>query len=580
MDKDSALLSFGPFELDPRSWELRKKGRKIKLQQQPMRLLAHLAERQGEAVTREELKALLWPKDTFVDFETGLSAAVKKLRAALNDSPEKPLYVETIPKVGYRFKASRAPVTVETISSIAVLPFQDIDAGVEPYLREAITEALIRGLSQVARFRKVIARTSVFAFEGRPFDEVGRELKVQAVLTGTLTRRGAEVQISAEVAETQQGRHLWGNRYTCTIDQLITIPDSILAELGSSANKLLSVKKTAPASGSNFEAYRTYLRGRHFWSKRPAAGAVDKALELFNKAVELDPKLAVAYVGIADSYNTLGAWEAGALEPQTAFEFSKSASERALQLDSRNAEAHTSRGYTCLHYDWDGEAAERYFRRALELNDNYSHAHHWYAHLLLAQGRVEEALDHSRRIIELDPHDLIINVHMAWHEYMAQNFQAAFEESRKVLEMEPKFHWGYFFGGLALEALGQNRQAVRELQKAEELSGGSTVMTSALAHAHASAGEAESAYSLLEALIRLGEKRYVSSYEIGLIYAGLGEDDTALHWLEKAVLERSGWIPYIQAEPRLERLRDSGRLQSLRQTVRLKPSRKSKRLLM
>ena len=300
------------------------------------------------------------------------------------------------------------------------------------------------------------------------------------------------------------------------------------------------------------------------------AEVMDKAIALFEESIRVDPQSPLAIVGLADSYNTLAAWESGSVAPRVGFAKAKEAATRALQLHEHNAEAHASLGYANLHYDWDFAAAEKEFTHALRLNPNYSHAHHWYSHLLVATGRVEEALAESRRILELDPLDLIINVHLAWHYYMAGQPEEAFQESQRVIDMEASFHWGHFFAGLSLDALGESRDAVVELRKAVELSGRSTVMLSACGYALAAAGESDAAMAILDELGRLARVRYVSSFEVALIHAALGDVDRAFEWLDRAHHERSGWLPYAAVEPRLAALRADPRFACFLQRIGLR----------
>jgi DNA-binding winged helix-turn-helix (wHTH) protein/tetratricopeptide (TPR) repeat protein len=570
------IFYFGPYEIHLRACELRKSGRRVKLQDQPLRLLLCLLERRGEVITREELRQRLWSADTFVDFDTGLNAAIRKLRRVLGDAPGGRSYVETVPRRGYRFLAAdELPGSARAkVDSLAVLPFTTTDEGPDAeYFCEGMTEALIAAISELPGMRKVIARNSVYRYKGRDPQQAGRELGVHAVLIGSVSVKDNIVTVTAELLDTARGTRLWGGLQEHQIAALPAVSREIAGELFAKLRmKLRKAKKRAPAArAGNFQAYRLFLRGRYFWNKRPAAGCVDKAIELFKDAIALDPSFAPAYAGLADSYNTLGAWEAGAMAPNVAFRLGKDAATRALQLDPTLAEAHTSLGYSRLHFDWDWPAAEAEFAHAISVNPNYSHAHHWYSHLLMATGRNDDALQHSLRIIELDPLDLIINVHLAWHYQMAGQFLAALDESRKLVEMESSFHWGHFFVGLALEQMHDAGGAVAALEKSVDLSGGSTVMLSALGHAYAAAGARDRARNVLRQLEELSAHRYVSSYEIGLIHVALEEQNHALDCLEKAYGERSGWIPYLAVEPRLASLRGHPRFQQVVRRVGLRP---------
>jgi serine/threonine protein kinase/Tfp pilus assembly protein PilF len=455
----------------------------------------------------------------------------------------------------------------KTIDSLAVLPFENVGANPDAeYLIEGITEHLIRSISGVPGLKKVIARGSAYRYKGRDIspEEAGRELGVRAVLTGRVIQHADSIAVSTELADTADGRHLWGERYERHVESVGQLEHEIAEDMLAKLRPKLGPKAKRPMQPAvSPEAYQLYLKARFYWNKRPAAGMVQKAIELFEQASESDPKFALAYAGLADCYNTMGAWESSAMAPQLAFPQAKRAALRALRLDDSLAEAHSALAYSALHYDWDWPNAESGFQRALQLNSNYVHARHWYAHYLVTMGRYDEAFAESLRIIELDPLDLIINGHLAWHHLMAQQFEQAAAAARKTLEMEPNFHWGHFFLGWADEQLGRQSAAVEALERSTVLSGGSTVMKAALGHAYALAGDQRRAEAIIAELREFGQTRYVSSYEICVIYAALGDLDRALMLLERAVEERSGWLPYLKAEPRLKRLHGDSRFQRL-----------------
>ncbi len=573
-------VRFGTFEVDLVAGELFCDGRCVRLQEKPFRLLAILLQNHGDVVTREALRRALWPEDTFVDFDVGLNTAIRKLRTALDDNADNPRYIETVPRRGYRFIA-RKPIArkrqTRKIDSIAVLPFRDRTRNPEAeYLSEGITESLIRGLCELSVLKKVIARNSVYRYKDREIDpqQVGRELAVRALLIGEVVQHDEDLSIIVELLDTSDSRRIWGAQYHRKLTGIQTLQDEITADIAQQLHQ--SLNHTQQKLGErdytqDRQAYQLYLRGRYLWNKRPSIDMVQKAISHFQQAIERDPHFVLPYVGLADSLNTLAGWESGAVAPAIAIPQAKVAAQKALEIDSSSAEAYTSLAFASMHYDWKWEEAETQFRRALRLNPRYSHLHHWYSHYLTATGRHEESLAESRLVLELDPLDLIINIHLAWHYIMARQYEPALEQIRKTLEMEPNFHWGYFFQALVYEQIGQPAEAVQSLQKSVELSGGTTITLSELGHAYAVAGDADNAVKVLEQLKNLCKNRYVSSYEVGLIHAALGETDEAFRWLEKAYQERSGWLAYMRVEPRLDVLRADGRFKELLNWVGLAP---------
>jgi TolB-like protein len=453
------------------------------------------------------------------------------------------------------------------IDSIAVLPFA-LSGGPAnmKFFGEGLAESLIQALSELPGIRKVIARNSAFKYADADPVEAGRVLGVRAVLTGRLRISRQSASLTAELVDTADSAHLWGAVIDRPLKELphsqAHLADEICAALSPKLpGKPLQVKRGRRVA--NFDAYRLYLQGRYAWSKRPAAGSVDEAIGLFEKAIEHDSGFALAHAGLADCYNTLSAWESGSIAPRVGFEKARLSTLCALQLDKRCAEAHTSLAYSHLHYAWEWESAEDEFKQALAISPNYAHAHHWYSHLLAAVGRLDESLAESRKLIELDPLDLVNNVHLSWHHYMAREFPAAIREAQRTLAMEKRFQWGHFFTGLALDAVGEHHDALKYLRASLELSGQSTVMLSALGHAYATAHEHDAARKVLGQLVDLSQTRYISSYEIALIHIALDEHDQGLDLLDVAVEERSGWLPYLLNDVRLDPVRSNTRFASL-----------------
>jgi TolB-like protein len=567
-------IHFANFEVDLASSDLYQGGRRIKIQEQPFRILTMLLDAPGRLVTREAIKKTLWPQNTFVDFEAGLNTAIRKLRAALGDNADTPQFIETLPRRGYRFILPLTSSNNRTIDSVAVLPLTFEGPRQHDYVSDGITEALIHRLSEIPELQRVTARGSVYRYKGKYDDlrDIGRVLDVAAVVTGSVTLRNRTLRVNAELASTSDLRHLWCGTYERPLPEVSALQDELARDIISALRlKTARHQRSTRISGTgDLEVYQLYLQGRYWWNKRPLEGAVQRAIEFFEKAIQKDPSFPLPYVGLADSYNTLAAWESGVMAPNVAFPLARSAAMQALQANPDVGEAHTSLAYAELHFGWKWRQSEEHFQRALALNPNYAYCRHWYSHFLTAMGRTEESLAESIRIIELDPLDLIINVHLSWHYYMACQYQEAFDQANRTLAMEPSFHWGYFFRGLALEQFDRSQEAVDALRRSVDLAAGSPVMLSALGHAYAVAGDSVNARKVLASLQEELNRRYVSSYEIALIHAGLGGDDEAFSWLNKACGERSGWLPYVCVEPRLQHLRSDIRFHALVERIGLR----------
>jgi serine/threonine-protein kinase len=476
----------------------------------------------------------------------------------------------------FRSRRSKEQATVKPAHSIAVLPFVNMSADPEnEYFCDGLAEELINALAKVEAIQ-VAARTSAFSFRGRELDirEIGSKLNVSTVLEGSVRKASSRLRITAQLVNVSDGYHLWSERYDRQMEDVFAIQDEItLAIVDALKVRLLGEERAALLDRykDNLEAYNLYLKGRYFWNKRPATEELEKGIEYFEQAIEEDPAYALAYAGLADSYAMLGSWENGTLAPREAMPKAKAAAEKALEIDEGLAEAHASLAFARLHYDWDWSATEMECKRGIELNPNYASVHHWYSHYLTVVGQSEESLAESNRSLELDPLDLVINAHLAWHYYFAGQYDQAIEQCHKTLELYPASFWPRFFFALAYEQKGMYGEAFREFQKAITVSGNVTYAAAGLGHAYAVSGKKAEAQTLLKELKGLSEQKYVQSYDIALIYAGLGDKDQAFDWLEKACRDRSGWMPYLKIEPRLNGLRSDPRFEDLLGRIGLEP---------
>jgi adenylate cyclase len=465
------------------------------------------------------------------------------------------------------FQLTRKPSPTNAPSadskSIAVLPFVDLSpAKDQEYFCDGISEEILDALAKVEGLR-VVARTSSFSFKGKNVDvsEIAQKLNVGNVLEGSLRREGNRVRIAVQLVNARDGFHLWSETFEHELQGVFAVQDEITRAVVDALKIKLAVALPVHKK-PNTEAYDLYLKGRYFLNRKNEADA-RRAIDYFEQALAKDPNDAPAYAGLADSYSSF-AFPLGVVTPREAMPKAKEAAQRALAIDNALGEAHTSLAYIAFFYDWDWAAAERGFKRALELNPNNADTHHWYSHFLMGQGRIEESLIQSKRALELSPYDILFNIHLGWHYLNARQYDQALDQIEKTLEMDKNFAQTYPWLGLILEQKGRYAEAIAAFQKAIKLfPGGSSIAEAELAHTYAVLGNREEAQKIIAELQQLSKSKYVSSFQIAAIYAGLGEKDQAFAWLEKAYEERSDGLVNLKAEPRFDTLRDDPRFKAL-----------------
>jgi TolB-like protein/Flp pilus assembly protein TadD/DNA-binding XRE family transcriptional regulator len=456
--------------------------------------------------------------------------------------------------------------------SIAVLPFLNRSGDPENvYLCEGLAEELINALTRI-KSCMVVARASAFSFRGQDVDvrEIGRRLNVDTVLDGTVQRAGDRLRVTAQLTDAGNGFQFWSERYDRQITDVFAIQDEIaLAIVKQLKVELLSKERSdlLTQKSENLEAYNLYLKGRYYWAQRPQG--IGKAIDYFRQAIDKEPNYARAHAGLADCYVTLGSWENGTMPPIEAMAKAKESASKALEYDDRLAEAHSTMAYRTTHHDWDWALAEAQFQHAFDLNPNYAVCHHWYSHYLTAVGRTEESLNASKRCLELDPLDLVINIHMAWHYQFARQYEQAIEQCWKTSELHPHSFWPAYFFGLAYEQQGQVDRAMEEYRTSVRMSGDVTFATAALGHLYGIAGKVDEARAVYEEMKAKAVQTYVPAYDIALVCIGLGWNEQALEYLARAHQERSGWITYLKVDPRLDPLRGDVRFVDLLRRVRL-----------
>lgn len=479
------------------------------------------------------------------------------------------LFIVVVAAVGviWYFKRAR---DIESIDSIAVLPFENRSADTDSeYLSDGLTESLIYRLSQLPNL-KVSPRSSVFRYKGKEIDPIkaGNDLNVRVVLSGRIVQRGDDLTISAELTDVRDNKQLWGEQFVRKMSDLLATQREIAREI----TEKLKVKVSANGGTNsknytdNNEAYQLYLRGRFEWNKR-TGGALEKAIDYFNQAIDKDPNFALAYAGLADCYVV----PANRRPPKEKMPKAKAAAIRALEIDDSLAEPHTSLARVLTIYDWDWEGAEREFKRALELNPRYAVAHQWYAGYLENTGRTKEAITEAQRAVELDPFSPIMQFETALAFYYDRQYDKVIELFEKMVEDDPGFPPPYGQLPAAYSLRGMNEQAIAAYKKGVAIRGGSEwfFAISGLGYAYAVSGRKTEALDVLQELQHLSDQDYVPADRVAMIYVGLGDKDQAFNWLEKAFQERSFNIVWLKVEPRWDSIRSDPRFIDLLRRMRL-----------
>jgi serine/threonine protein kinase/Tfp pilus assembly protein PilF len=450
--------------------------------------------------------------------------------------------------------------------SIAVLPFENLSHDPDnAYFADGIQEEILTRLSKIADL-KVISRTSTQRYKTAPnnLSEIAKQLGVANILEGTVQKAADQVRVNVQLINAQNDSHLWADTFDRKLADIFAVESEIATKIAETLQaKLTGVEQHAIAvrPTENSEAYQLYLKGRYFRNKLTPEG-FQKAIEYFQQAIEKDPAYALAYAGLADSYEMLGYW--GLLPPREMWPKAKTAALKALEVDDNLVEAHVALGWVSSTYDWDWPAADKHFERALVLNPASRATYYpWYSLYLGGRGRSDEAVAEAKRALDLDPVSPVMNHNLAEQLYYARRFDEAIEQCRKTLEMDPSFSLTHVLLSRLYLAKGMYREAVVETEKFLALTPGNPLALASAAYTHARSGERSQALQLLDELRTLSKQTYVSSYLFALVYAGLGEKDQAFAWLEKAYEERSGSLPYLKVNPTWDPLRSDPRFEAL-----------------
>jgi TolB-like protein/DNA-binding winged helix-turn-helix (wHTH) protein/tetratricopeptide (TPR) repeat protein len=515
----SRRLSFGPYEADLHSGELRKHGVRVRLQSQPFQLLAMLLERPGELVTREEICQKLWAADTFVDFDHSLGTAINKIREVLNDSAAEPRFVETLPRRGYRFIAPVTPVNPEPappptpaepekaprrrwpvylfagsaavliaagltawsfrgrmvskqmapppIRSLAVLPLLNLSNDPEQqFFADGMTDQLITSLAQISSLH-VISRTSAMAYLGtrKSSAQIARELGVDALIEGSVVRSGNKVRITAQLIHAASDRHLWARSYDRDLGDVLSVQGEVAREIADGVSLQLTSQERAELSRSrpiDPAVALLIFKGSYFLNKLDTS----RAREEFTQATRLAPSSAEAWAGLADALHT-----AAAFGDVDAYRQAKEAANKALEIDGSQPQALMVLGVVSFLYDWNPAQSEAFFRRAIEARPSYAMAHALFADTLAHRGKFEEAIRDMKLASALDPVSVLTNS-FAWHVYFsARRYDDALRGILGIVEVDPTFRPAYGRLVKSWEQKGEYQKAIDASLKGQLIAG-------------------------------------------------------------------------------------------------------------
>ena len=613
------FCSSGSSNLTCRRQSCASDGVRIKLQEQPLKVLHLLLLNCGEIVTREQLRTNIWPANTFVEFDHGLYSAMARLREALGDSSENPRFIETAARRGYRFIApvtspgttavsiseptvtrrpprSRRLVTSvlagllagalllgvvlgfnlansrdwlrrrsnPQVRSLAVLPLQNLSGDpTQEYFADGMTEELITELAELGSVR-VISRTSVMQYKGaqKPLRQIANELGVDAILEGSVLRSGQHVRVTAQLIDAATDQHLWARTYDRELGDVLLLQSDMAGAIAQEIRAEINGNArplVAQVSRVDPEEQDLYFRGRYHLGKG-SEDEINKGIEYFRQGIEHSPRDARNYAALADSYLALSDYY---LSPAATLELGKQAAMKALQLDDNLAETHVSLGAIRFLYDWDWPQAEKEFTQAVKLNPNSSDAHLWRGVFLAQMGRSDEGISEIKLAESLDPLSLAVHVNAGWVYYLARRDEQAVQEWRKILDIDPHFTVTH-----ASIWIAYVKQAEMGTVLSPPSSGDADALQlAAITGRQAVSGNRAEAERLLSRLDSISKRHYVCPYEMATAHAILGNKDKALDWLSRGLKERSACMPDLKVDPRLDSLRSDARFQDFLRRV-------------
>lgn len=618
IENSSPDIHFGAFRVNLARREVLKNETRIRLNGQAFSVLTRLLNKPGQPVSRDELRGMLWPEGTFVDFDHSLNSVVNRLRSQLSDSAEEQHYIETVPGIGYKFVGSVQPIpsvpgapqprdpqlgdelvpqsttaiwhggnlklwsVIGAVSAVAVvlilainvhtayssrsvvlLPFHNLAKDPQQeFLADGITDALTTELGRSSDLQ-VISETSAMCYKhtSKPLGAIAQELRVNYLVEGSVVSFGNRVRVNVSLVQSRPDRHLWSKSYEMDLseaaDTQANVAQAIARELHA---KLMPNRSAARISTKTIpaDAYESYLKGKYMLAKGTEA-SIRMSIEYFKETIARAPSYADAHAALADSYCSLSTIYA---PPSEVMPLARQAAERAVQLDESLSEAHAVRGRIATLYDWNWRVAERHLRKAIELNGSSASAHVGYVDFLVARRRYDEAFSEAKRAQALDPISLSNSVELQLDLFDSERFDAVATYAAKALELDPEFPWAHTLLGWVRAREGKLPEGLAHAERGMR-NGSSFEQGLLLAEIQLMAGQRKAAESRLSKLLARRKTGYVCAHAIGALYSALGLKEQAWKWLETAYQERSDCMPFLQKDPATAALRGDPKFQEL-----------------
>ena len=544
-------MRFGEFEFDEQTLELRRKGAPVRIQQQPARVLAFLLSQHGKLVTRQQIQDAIWGQETFVDFEQNLNFCIRQIRITLQDQAESPSFVETLPRLGYRFISpierlgSTELKTGPTRIRIGILPIDDLGGTGDDYFAAGLTEDLISALSRInpEKIRVTVGpRLPAGVLPREQLERLQREFDLGYLLRGSVRRSAESIRITAQLFDLKDKSVMWSEVYDRKSSDLLAVQDEVTRNVSRS---LVFELLPGAVSGSrkyarSSAAYDAYLKGRFFWHKMNP-DAISKSVNSFNEALAIDADFAPAYAGLADCYAQMGSIRLGMLRPFEALAKARDCLQRAMELDDSLAEAHCTTALIKIWYEFDWDGAEREFRLALSLDPGQVTALLWQSLYLSAMGRHQEAIASMMRAKEADPLSSTVNMYLGVAQAHAGQYDLGIRQLTQTIDLDPHNYRTSFFLGRTLTGAGRYRDAISAFERALSNNPDNLEALAFMGATMAEMGDRQAALSIIDRVVE-AESRTEPAILIAVIYSSLGDDAQMFAWLQKAAEKKSAPI--------------------------------------